>query len=168
MSDVGPGSKQSRKAPPGTDEATARVLEGFDLRDAMIAGVAASANDLAEAANNLVGVARLSRMERAVALTLLVVNTVGVVGIIIIGVLLLNVAQVNRNNTNILRECTTPSTSRDVHECYEDGSARTAKAVTRLGQVQIIVAECVAVGPPKPTNKQFEKCVDDRIAALPK
>lgn len=170
MNDVGPGSKPSRKAPPGTDEETARVLEGFDLRDAMIMGVAESANSLAKSADNLVAAARLSQMEKVVALSLLVVNTIGMLGIAIVAFLILNLGQTNRDNTTILRECTTPSTPGDTHECFDRNEAATGKAISRLVQTQIVVAECVAVGrgtvPPQ-TDEQFEACVSERLAKLP-
>lgn len=170
MNDVGPGSKPSRKAPPGTDAETARVLEGFDLRDAMIMGVAESANNLAASANNLVAAARLSQLEKVVAIVLLVVNTIGMLGVLAVAVLVLNVTSTSRDNTAILRECTTPSTAQEKHECFDRNEASTGKAIQRLVQIQIVVAECVAVGrdtvPPQ-TDEQFEACVSDRIAKLP-
>lgn len=167
--DVSGSNPSSRKMPPGTDDETARVLEGFDLRDAMIAGLAAAANDLSKAAINLVGAARLTRLEKTVAIVLLLVNTAGMVGIIILGFLLLGLASDNRDNGDATRagtarivDCTTPG-----GDCYEAGQAGQAKAISTLVQAQIAVSVC-ARDPLNFDEAAVQKCVSDRLARLPK
>lgn len=56
---------------------------------------------------------------------------IGVLTLLVLGVLAWAALQA-RNTTLYLKECTTPSTETDVHECYEDGQRRTGEAIKVL------------------------------------
>lgn len=149
MPDEPTGSPTTRRMPPGTDPDTARALESMDLRDAMIAGLAAGANDLTAAAVSLAGAARLTRLEKTIALVLLAVNTIGMLGIAVVSVVVLTIAQDNR-------------------QARLDGAVTLREALDRVLRTQVIVKECDRLlAGDSYTPPRFEACVADRIARLP-
>lgn len=72
--------------------------------------------------------------------------------------------------SDYLKECTTPSTDRDFHRCYEDGQRRTAAAIKTLidaqeyqGALQICV---LSLPPDGRTEAALESCEEDSRAKV--
>lgn len=145
---------------PSEDPEVVRALERLDLRDAMIAGLAAGANDLAEAAQNLVSAARLSRWEKIIAIFLLALSTISTVAVGVMAVLLLNIAQDNRANGNLIRDCVVVG-----GECYREQNARSKAVVQRIIESNQVFVRCSLVTP-RLDDDGYDACVQDGLAAL--
>lgn len=110
----------------------------------LLAGLAASANDLAAVAKDLYRASVLSRAERAVLLAILVVNLL-IGGVVAYGVWRLNgladtnraLGEVNRTSSQTIVDCTRPG-----GVCYERAQQQTAAAVASLNLVTIAATEC--------------------------
>jgi hypothetical protein len=119
------------------DDAAARAVESLDLRDAMIAGLAAGANDLVKVAHDLYKVSMLSRVEKVVAGILLAGLAITSVTSLVLLFRLNGVTASNRQNTTIIKDCTDPTGT-----CFKEAQARTAAAVAQLNSTTIIAVEC--------------------------
>lgn len=160
----------ARKVTPAldpNDPDTARFLEGLDLRDALIAGLAAAANDIAEMARDLFTAARLTRLERGIALGLLALNLLIGIGVAVMVAQVFSIAHANRQ-TNVatqatldaIKDCTTQG-----GECHKQGEAQTQGAVADVGLLIVVTVECDRFTVGKP-DAVFEACVRTRTAAL--
>lgn len=70
-------------------------------------------------------------------------------------------ARANSDVLNILRECTSRSTTEDVHECYEQVQERNARVVSSITQVMIFTQECALTDAGK---ANMEECVQAKVA----
>lgn len=138
------GRSTSRSDP--NDPEVARALESFDVRDAMIAGLAAGANDLASAARNLIGAARLTRLEKTVAVSLLVLNAVIGFGVALLVIVTLGVATDNR-------------------EAREQSAIRLRDALTYVLNTQVAVTMCDR-DLPSGSPEEFQTCVRQRLTTV--
>lgn len=76
----------------------------------------------------------------------------------------------NRANGDLLIECTTPSPAPgqarnaddEVHECFEEGQARTGAAV---GAISLAVLDAALCARFQPTEEAIATCYQDRVAA---
>lgn len=130
---------------PETDaEASARAVESFDLRDAMIAGLASGVNDLTQVARDLYKASVLTRVQKVVVAVVLT-GTMVTSGLSLILVVRLNgIASTNRannvatrENTAVIKDCTDPDGS-----CFAEAQARTAALVAQLNSATLIAVEC--------------------------
>lgn len=123
-------------------------------REALIAGLAASASDLSSVARDLYKSAVLTKIERTV-ITLAVAALV-VLGIIeVVGVVKLNgIAKTNERNTNVIRDCTQPD-----GVCFKDSQKRTADVIDLINQVTVAAAYC-AKQPDNDTEAEIKSCID--------
>lgn len=107
------------------------------LQQTLIAGLAASANDLAGVARDLHRASILSRTERLVLLGILLVNLV-IGAVVAVGVYKLqNLAETNRANGQLIVDCTTPGGT-----CYDQAQQQTGAAVATLSRVVVAAVEC--------------------------
>lgn len=145
-----------------SDPDVQRTVESLDLREAMLAGVAAAAMDLAEVARSLYKASVLSRIERALVALLLLGLLVSSVASLVTVIRLSNVASINRAGNQYIKECTTPGGGTEpVHACFEDSQKRTAVVIGQLNQATlaaIICADKVS------GDEAITKCVTDRLA----
>lgn len=104
---------------------------------ALLAGVAATAQDLNRHAEDLIRASRLSRLER-IALFTIAFLVLGLIGVTGFGVLRLNgLADVNKTNGQTVIDCTQPG-----GVCYQRAQDQTAAAVAQLNLVTIAAVEC--------------------------
>lgn len=72
--------------------------------------------------------------------------------------------------SDYLKECTTPSTDRDFHRCYEDGQRRTAEAIETIVDSQdynSLLLVCLLSFPPdERTEQDIEDCKTDSRAEV--
>lgn len=71
-----------------------------------------------------------------------------------------------RASSDYLKECTTPSTSTDFHQCYESGQLRTAEAVKALFENQAYNRDliiCVLLVPPTDRNLQAKEICEKQV-----
>lgn len=132
------------------------IADQHVLQTAVMAGLAASAQDLKSVAEDLARASRLSRLERLVlfATGLVLVALVAVVGY---GVLRLNgLAETNRANGQTVVDCTQPGGA-----CYQRAQDQTAAAVAQLNMVTIIATECADTY----HGARLHTCIVDRIKA---
>jgi len=94
--------------------------------DAIIAGLAVQARNLASAAEDLRQTYRFSRQLKVI----LAIGALVIVGIGVMLGLLVSIANDNHDNGVVIRDCTTPT-----GRCYQRGQDATAKAIA------VIVAE---------------------------
>lgn len=94
--------------------------EALLLRDAMIAGLAGAASDVAQVGRDLYKATVLSRTQRIALFTILIM------GFIMFGVQVVT-SQINRNTLKAVQDCTQPS-----GECYERNSKRTGEFIGQL------------------------------------
>ena len=139
-----------------------RAVESLDLREAMLAGVAAAAMDLAEVARSLYKASVLSRVERVLVGLLLVGLLVSSIASLITVTRLSTVADTNREGNQYVKECTTPSLPGERHECFEDNNARTAVVIGQLNQSTLAAIICADE---LDGREAITKCVTDRLAA---
>ncbi len=140
--------------------------EPSDLMTALVAGVNAAANTGESLAAKLDvlsnGVARAHRRRSGV------IFAAGIVAVLVLlqgGVYLLGertdraVEKEARQERRVLFECSSPSTSTDRHECFEQ---REEASSARTGRAAIAVAMCFADKVP-----DVQRCVEQSIAANP-
>lgn len=144
-----PEEQRGSTPTPPADDHTARALESFELRDAMIAGLASGANDLTGAALSLTEAARLTRWEKRIAISLLAINTIVMFGVGLLSIAVVQIASQNR-------------------EGLTASEARLERALNRVLETQIAVEECSLIQPVPDNEEDFELCVADRMDRLPK
>lgn len=123
--------------PEGVAEDRRKPSEVEASMPALIAGLAASASQLSTTAHDLYRASVLSRLERVVAIVLVfgLTATLLVTGY---GVLRLNnIAEVNRDNGDYIRDCTTPG-----GECFESNNERTARLIANLNRTTLVTIQC--------------------------
>lgn len=147
---------------PSDDPEVQKALERLDLRDAMLAGLAAGANDLVQAAESLAHAARLTRMEKTVAIILLALSAISTVAVAFMTVFILHLANTNKENGSLVRDCVTPE-----GQCFQESQARTATAVANIVEANRVFVLCNRVTP-RLDDAAFNRCVDEGFKRLPR
>lgn len=136
----------------------AEAEEAIDMRDALIAGLAGAASELAEVGQELYRATVLSKAQRVVVGTTLAVMLAATAGLFYVAMELRDIAEasrqnsvVNRQNSELLVDCTVPG-----GECYERGQNRTGEAVAVIGRASVAAAYCAQR---HEEIDQLEKCV---------
>jgi hypothetical protein len=104
--------------------------EALLLRDAMIAGLAGAASDVAEVGRMLYKATVLSKVQRVVIYATLAFVVVCMMGLIVI-------AGLNRAGNSRIVDCTTPG-----GECYERSQTETGKLIDHLIRQNEAAAYC--------------------------
>lgn len=103
-----------------TDRRHPEHEEALLLRDAMIAGLAGAANDVADVGRELYKATVMSRIQRVV-----IFATLALVFVMLVAQLI--TSQINRSTLDAVKDCTEPG-----GECFRRGQENTAKAVELL------------------------------------
>lgn len=118
--------------------------EGPSLQDALLAGLAVSANDLRKVANDLYRSALLSRVEKLVASVIIVASLVTSSISLVVLLQIHGIANTNktnntatRDNTATIKDCTDPTGT-----CYRENAIRTAVLITQLQTSMVVAVEC--------------------------
>lgn len=128
-----------------------RLDDPLPTHDAIIAGLASAAMELSATGQAVLSAFRTTRAQRIAVLALLILNTVAALAVIGGVAALIWIGNGNRDNTGIIRDCTTPG-----GVCYERGRAQTAEAVKTLRQYQVITVQCAH----ESTDAAIEACVE--------
>lgn len=114
------------------------------LQDALLAGLAASANDLRAVANGLYRSALLSRLEKVIASVILLASFAGTIISLFVLISLHGIASTNRDNNGITRQntatikdCTDPT-----GKCYQENASHTALLIAQLEAATFVAVEC--------------------------
>lgn len=125
--------------------------EALLLRDAMIAGLAGAAADVAVVGRELYKATVLTKVQRVVLYTTLALLVVTLSGLFV-------VALGNRQNGADLRDCTIPG-----GVCYERNQANTGKAIKILIDQNEAAAFC---SPREKTAKDFQACIAGYVRGI--
>lgn len=155
---------ERRRGERRTDYVKPVLDDPLPTHDALIAGLASASINLSNtgqslltATDRLVSVLQTTRMQRAVAVALLVLNAVAAIAVVAGTVVLIGIGRDNRDNTTATREtaerirsCTDPA-----GECAKRGQAATANAIVVLQKYTLIAVECGHEG----SDARIEACV---------
>lgn len=120
--------------------------EALLLRDALIAGLAGAANDLAEVGRELYRASVLTKVQRVVLFIILAVNVGALVALLV-------VAGQNKSNGTAIRNCTTEGAD---HTCFNDGTKRQGLVIQQLVKQNEAAAWC---SPRSKTPAEFTACI---------
>lgn len=138
-----------------TDRRHPEHEEALLLRDAMIAGLAGAASDVAEVGKDLYRATVMSKVQRAVLFTTLAL-------VFVMLAIQVITSQINRNTLSSVQSCTEPT-----GECYERNQARTAEFIRQL----LLRSEAANYCSPRAVGVQeYKRCLSaypDDIASIP-
>lgn len=153
-----PGSQgvQGNRGIQGVRGETGPADERGEVREALIAGLAASAGELSSVARELTAATRVGRAERiiigALSLFLVVLSVVSYISIH----KLQDIGKTNRSNTDLIVDCTTPG-----GVCYERGRKSTGSAIATINDVTIAASYCAQFNT---TQATIRKCIEAELA----
>lgn len=103
------------------------------------------------------------RMWIPIGLVLLVVAVLVPLTFVVLGN-----SRANRDTLNVVQECTSPSEGDNVHECYEQSSARTATVVAEIIIMNSLAAECALEEAALPAEQRdILRCTLDKRDEIP-
>ena len=137
------------------DRLDARDQKRGDVSDALIAGLAATASQLSTSVEDFAASLRRTRVERII-LGALVFVTLGLSAIAVNNMRSLHdIAEANKANTDIIRDCTTAGGA-----CYERNTKSTGAAVSLINEVTVAAVFCAHT---YEVEADIRKCIEDQI-----